>query len=64
MKYNCTCIRANINIKQHKTFYEINSTLLLKTHFKPLSVCNNFCLHSNVDFGFEKYYRNRVFIMF
>ncbi len=39
----CRCIRANISIILHKTVYEINSTLLLRTHFKPpSSVCNNF----------------------
>ncbi len=31
------CIRANISIKLHKTIYEIISTLLHKTHFKPPS---------------------------
>ncbi len=37
----CRCIRANIIIILHKTIYEINSTLLLWTHFKPpSSVCN------------------------
>ncbi len=36
----------------HKTIYEINSTLLLRTHFKPASsVCNNFLLRSHVEFG-------------
>ncbi len=29
------CIRGNISIMLHKTVYEINSTLLLRTHFKP-----------------------------
>ncbi len=48
----CRCIRANISIMLHKTIYEINSTLLLKTHFKPpSSVCNNFLLRSHVEFG-------------
>ncbi len=48
----CRCIRANISIMLHKTIYEINSTLLLRTHFKPpSSVCNNFLLWSNVEFG-------------
>ncbi len=48
----CRCIRANISIMLHKTIYEINSTLLLRTHFKPpLSVCNNFLLRSHVEFG-------------
>ncbi len=46
------CIRANISIMLHKTVYEINSTLLLRTHFKPpSSVCNNFLLRSHVEFG-------------
>ncbi len=48
----CRCIRANISIMLHKTIYEINSTLLLRTHFKPpSSVCNNFLLRSHVEFG-------------
>ncbi len=48
----CRCIRANISIMLHKTIYEINSTLLLRTHFKPpSSVCNNFLLQSHVEFG-------------
>ncbi len=43
----CRCIRANISIMLHKTIYEINSTLLLRTHFKPpSSVCNNFILET------------------
>ncbi len=46
------CIRANISIMLHKTIYEIDITLLLKTHFKPpSSVCNNFLLWSHVEFG-------------
>ncbi len=48
----CRCIRANISIMLHKTIYEINSTLLLRTHFKPpASVCNNVLLRSHVEFG-------------
>ncbi len=48
----CRCIRANISIMLHKTIYEINSTLLLRTHFKPpSSVCNNVLLRSHVEFG-------------
>ncbi len=48
----CRCIRANISIMLHKTVYEINSTLLLRTHFKPpSSVCNNVLLRSHVEFG-------------
>ncbi len=47
----CSCIGANISIMLHKTSYEINSTLLLRTHFKPpSSVCNNFILRSHVEF--------------
>ncbi len=46
------CIRANISIMLHKTIYEINITLLFRTHFKPpSSVCNNFLLRSHVEFG-------------
>ncbi len=30
----CSCIRANISIMLHKAIYEIQSTLLLRTHFK------------------------------
>ncbi len=34
------------------TINEINTTLLLKRYYQsPLSVCNNFWLRSNVDFG-------------
>ncbi len=48
----CWCIGANISIMLHKTIYEINSALLLRTHFKPpSSVCNNFLLRSHVEFG-------------
>ncbi len=48
----CSCIRASISIMLHKTIYEINITLLLRTHFKPpSSVCNNFLLRSHVEFG-------------
>ncbi len=48
----CRCIRANISIMLHKTIYEINSTLLLRTHIKPpSSVCNNFLLWSHVEVG-------------
>ncbi len=47
----CSCIRANISIMLHKTIYEIKSTLLLRTHFKPpSSVCNNFLLRAHVEF--------------
>ncbi len=52
----CRCIRANISIMIHKTIYEINSTLLLRTHFKPpSSVCNNFCDHMCIHFGRPRY---------
>lgn len=45
-------IRANVSIKLYQTIYEIISTLLLKTHFKPRSsVCNNFLLRAQVEFG-------------
>ncbi len=48
----CRCIKANISIMLHKKIYEINSKILLKTHFKPpSSVCNNFLLRSRVEFG-------------
>ncbi len=48
----CSWIRANISIMLHETIYEINSKLLLRSHFKlPLSVCNNFLLQSHVEFG-------------
>ncbi len=48
----CSCIRANISIMLHKTIYEINSALLLRTHLKPpSSVCNNLILQSHVKFG-------------
>ncbi len=33
------------------TVNEINTTLLLECHYQSLSVCNNFWLRSNVDFG-------------
>ncbi len=47
----CSCIRANISMI-HKTIYQISSTLLFRTHFKPpSSVCNNFLLRSHVEFG-------------
>ncbi len=48
----CSSIRANISIMLLTKMYEINSTLLLRTHFKPpSSVCNNFLLRSHVEFG-------------
>ncbi len=43
---------ATISFKLNMTINEINTTLLLKRHYKsPLSVCNNFWLRSKVDFG-------------
>ncbi len=63
MKKNWTCSPVTLEltldscfnscfIMLHKTIYEINSTLLLRTPFKPpLSVCNNFLLRSHVEFG-------------
>ncbi len=40
-----------ISFKLHMTINEINTTLLLECHDQSLSVCNNFWLRSNVDFG-------------
>ncbi len=41
-----------ISFKLHMTNNEINTTLLLECHYQSLlSVCNNFWLRSNVDFG-------------
>ncbi len=43
-----------ISFKLHITINEINTTLLilLECHYQSLlSVCNNFWLRSNVDFG-------------
>ncbi len=41
-----------ISFKLHTTINEINTTLLLECHYQTLfSVCNNFWLWSNVDFG-------------
>ncbi len=41
-----------ISFKLHMTINEINTTLLLEYHYLSLlSVCNNFWLRSNVDFG-------------
>ncbi len=41
-----------ISFKLHMTINEINTTLLLECHYQSLlSVCNNFWLRSNVDFG-------------
>ncbi len=40
------------SFKLHMTINEINITLLLECHYQSLlSVCNNFWLRSNVDFG-------------
>ncbi len=55
----CRCIRANISIILHKTVYEINSTLLLRTHFKPASsVCNNFILRSHTLWAAAVHYKS------
>ncbi len=55
----CRCIRANISIILHKTVYEINSTLLLRTHFKPpSSVCNNFILRSHTLWAAAVHYKS------
>ncbi len=60
----CSCIRDNISIMLHKKIYEINSTLLLRTHFKPpSSVCNNFLLWSHLEFG-HLLLLNMLFIAF
>ncbi len=41
-----------ISFKLHMTINEINTTLLLECLYQSLlSVCNNFWLWSNVDFG-------------
>ncbi len=41
-----------ISVKLHMIINEINTTLLLECHYQSLlSVCNNFWLWSNVDFG-------------
>ncbi len=41
-----------ISFKLHMTINEMNTTLLLECHYQSLlSVCNNFCLRFNVDFG-------------
>ncbi len=41
-----------ISFKLHMTVNDINTTLLLECHYQSLlSVCNNFWLQSNVDFG-------------
>ncbi len=41
-----------ISFKLHMTINEINTTLLLECHYQSLlSICNNFWLRSNVDFG-------------
>ncbi len=45
-------IIATISFKLHMTVNENNKTLLLKRCYQsPVSVCNNFWLRSNVDFG-------------
>ncbi len=41
-----------ISFKLHMIINEINTTLLLEWHYQSLlTVCNNFWLRSNVDFG-------------
>ncbi len=41
-----------ISFKLHMIINAINTTLLLECHYQSiLSVCNNFWLWSNVDFG-------------
>ncbi len=41
-----------ISFKLHMTINEIYTTLLFECHYQSLlSVCNNFWLWSNVDFG-------------
>ncbi len=41
-----------ISFKLHMIINEINTTLLLECHYQSLlSVCNNFWLRSDVDFG-------------
>ncbi len=41
-----------ISFKLHMTINEINTTPLLECYYQSLlSVCNNFWLRSNVDFG-------------
>ncbi len=43
-----------ISFKLHIPINEINTTLLLECQYQSLlSVCNNFALRSNVDFGFQ-----------
>ncbi len=41
-----------ISFKLHMTINETSATFLLECHYQSLlSVCNNFWLRSNVDFG-------------
>ncbi len=56
LKKNWTCsadaLQLTLASCYIRHFFYINSTLLLKTHFKPpSSVCNNFLLRSHEDFG-------------
>ncbi len=45
-------VENTISFKLHMTIIEINTTLLLECHYQSLlSVCNNFWLWSDVDFG-------------
>ncbi len=60
-----SCIRSSISIMLYKTIYEINSTLLLRTYFKPpLNVCNNFLLQSHVECGRLLLLEKRLFKAF
>ncbi len=62
----CRCNRANISIMLHKTIYEINSTLLLKTHFKHhhrVFVITSFCDHM-WNFGHLQLLKYMLFIAF
>ncbi len=53
-----------ISFKLHMIINEINTTLLLECHYQSLlSVCNNFWLRFNVDFGQmmrQKYVVNNI----
>ncbi len=55
-----------ISFKLHMKIYEINTTFLLEWHYQSLlSVCNNFCLRSNVDFGQmmrQKYVVSNIYV--
>ncbi len=53
MKYNCIWeTEITISFKEDMIINEISATFLLECHYQSLlSVCNNFWLRSNVDFG-------------